>query len=262
MSEDRSINLLARMCFCLSFLLFVFQCQAVAHAQIKVAVASNFFIPAQRIVESYANLGHEKPIILSGSTGKHTAQILHGLDVDVLLAADSERPMLLEKQGRIIPGSRVSYALGRLSVLSNVTDGQFNCDYWDQSQFTQLLNNSNNIAIANPKIAPYGAAANYLIEALSLDETVPSRIVMGENVAQAFHFFQTGNADTAIVAQSLVVTSSLPIGCQVPVNLHPPIIQQMVLLSKSAAAKKFYDFILSDAGLAIITQHGYDSPND
>lgn len=194
-----------------------------------------------------------------GATGKHTAQILQGLDVDLLLAADSRRPRYLEQQGLVIEGSRVTYAIGQLALWSNDVSPLSSAQSHAAIK-TLLATSSGHVAVANPKLAPYGQAALEAINSLGLKTALSERLVLGENITQAFQFVSTGNAQFGFVARSQLNLVKADHYWMVPVELHTPIEQQMVLLSDSQEAKKFHQFLLSDVAVGIIRQHGYHTP--
>ncbi len=241
-------------------LLLCTQTNASEQAQIRVAVASNFASAAEDLAAEFVALGNIKPILLFGSTGKHTAQIAHGLKVDLLLAADVTRPEWLEQQGLVVANTRVDYAIGRLVYWSPKPLAKGRA--LDQSQVLNQLVDEHNIAIANPKLAPYGLAAEQTIERFraltpnrGLNDFKPA---MAENIAQAFQFIRSGNAPAGFVARSQTMRLPAKQLWMVPADFHAPIRQQMALLSPSQQAQKFYNFIRSPQGVAIILRHGYD----
>ncbi|MGV3592308.1 MAG: molybdate ABC transporter substrate-binding protein [Gammaproteobacteria bacterium] len=223
--------------------------------EVKVAVASNF----TPVLEALAPLfeeqcGHTLSII-SGATGNHYAQIVHGAPFDVFLAADAERPRLLEQEGRAIAGSRFTYALGRL-VLWSADDGRVDADgqVLQQGSFARL-------ALANPTLAPYGLAAQQALTQLGLWEQLQRKIVLGDNIAQTVQFVQTGNAQLGFIALSqLTDIGNTGSYWEVPAALYSPIVQQGVLLKDSVPARAFIDFLESEAGREMIRAAGYDLP--
>ncbi|MDX1344918.1 MAG: molybdate ABC transporter substrate-binding protein, partial [Sedimenticolaceae bacterium] len=210
------------------------------------------------LAERFEELSGHSVVLLPGSTGKHYAQIMQGAPFDALFAADAESPDLLEANGRIIPGSRFSYAIGRL-VLWSPDPGLVNGDgiLLESGAFRRL-------AIANPRLAPYGMAAQQVLEARDLWQPLQPKLVRGENIAQAFQFVASGNAELGFVALSqLIQTGNHGKGSswQVPEQLHTPIEQQAVLLSDSIAALELMTFMKSDAAHAIIRGFGYGIPD-
>ena len=233
----------------------------IAADEIKVAVASNFYPAMKEIVSQYElkqsqSFENHNIVLISGSSGKHYAQIFNGAPFDIFFSADKIRPILLEKKGISETGSRFTYALGKL-VLWSPLDGFVEKD-------EQLYSNDSRfLAIANPRIAPYGVAAREALISLNLWEDLQSKLVRGENIAQTFQFVNSGNAKLGFISYSQLMNPSYPvIGSfwEVPQSLYTPIEQQVVLLKKSLLAKDFLSFIESDESLNIISKYGYDLP--
>jgi molybdate transport system substrate-binding protein len=226
-----------------------------------VAVASNFRVPAERLVTVFEQQTGHTVVISAGSTGRLYAQTVNGAPFDALLAADAERPRLLTESGAALPESRFTYAVGQLVLWSAdpTLDGD-DCEKALQGlRFRRL-------AIANPDIAPYGTAAREVLEHLELWEALDGRLVMGGNIAQAMQFVSSGNADLGLVARSLVSSASLPAStCQwrVPETWHAPIEQQAVQLRRGAdnkAAAAFLNFLRGDQARRMIISYGYTIP--
>jgi molybdate transport system substrate-binding protein len=236
---------------------FLFACGPPRAAEIRVAVASNFAETIREITRRFeAETGHQV-VLTFGSTGKHFAQIVNGAPFDVFLAADARRPQLLEKEGVAVPGSRFTYAVGRI-VLWSPTPG-----YVDPEGEVLETGDFRHLALANPKLAPYGRAARQVLEANGLWRDLEGRAVRGENIGQTYQFIGSGNAELGFVAWSQVLRSGAPPAgswWEVPRDLYTPIEQQAVLLIEDAGARAFLDFIRSEAAVEIIRTHGYDSP--
>ena len=229
--------------------------------EIKVAVASNFYPAMKEIALQYElkqsqSSENHKIILISGSSGKHYAQIMNGAPFDIFFSADKVRPILLEKKGISESGSRFTYALGRLVLWSSL-DGFVEKD-------EQLYNNELRfLAIANPKIAPYGVAAREALISINLWEDLQSKLVRGENIAQTFQFVNSGNAKLGFISYSQLMNPNYPVVgsfWEVPQSMYKPIEQQAVVLKKSSLAKDFLSFIGSDESLNIISKYGYDLP--
>lgn len=223
----------------------------------RVAVAANF-VPALRALAETFEARHGGRIgIVVGSTGKLYAQIHHGAPFDALFAADERRPTLLEKEGRARPGSRFTYAIGRLALWSPDA-GRVDAAgrVLEEGRFRHL-------AIANPKLAPYGRAAQQVLEARGLWQTLRLRMVRGENVGQALQFVHSGNAELGFVALSQIqrpgqaVTGSHWL---VPEDLYAPVVQQAVLLTDNPLAADFLHFVQSTEGRDITRSFGYRIP--
>lgn len=226
-------------------------------AAVRVAVASNFATTLQHLGEAFsAQTGH-RLMISPGSTGKHFAQIAHGAAFDVFLAADAERPALLEKQGIGVPGSRFAYAEGRLVLWAPGADPKRDPrEYLAAGGFRRL-------AIANPRLAPYGLAASQVLEGWRLWGALQHKLVSGENVAQALQFVATGNAEAGLVALSQIRSMSSDVGSTywtLPSGLHAPISQHALLLREGDAAEAFMDYLRSDAAADILREAGYRVP--
>jgi len=228
-------------------------------AEASVAVAANFTAPAQEIAEKFhAQTGHSA-ILSFGSTGQLYAQITQGAPFDILLSADAARPAQAEKDGLAVADTRFTYAIGRL-VLWSADPGLV-----DTQGAVLRSGNFNHIAIANPDTAPYGAAAIQTLTALGAHEQVAPKIVQGESISQAYQFIASGNAELGFVALSQLTEKSSGSRWIVPENLYTPILQDAVLLTRSAnnaAASAFLDFLKSPQGLAIIAAHGYGAPSE
>jgi molybdate transport system substrate-binding protein len=233
----------------------------IAADEIKVAVASNFYPVMKEIVLQYElkqsqSSENHNIVLISGSSGKHYAQILNGAPFDIFFSADKVRPILLEKKGISETGSRFTYALGRLVLWSSL-DGFVEKDEQLYSNDLRFL------AIANPKIAPYGGAAREVLLSLNLWEDLQSKMARGENIAQTFQFVNSGNAKLGFISYSQLMNPRYPVVgsfWEVPQSLYTPIEQQVVLLKKSSLAKDFLSFIESDESLNIISKYGYDLP--
>ena len=225
---------------------------------LTIAVASNFRVPAEQIVAKFEQQTGYEVRISSASTGKLYAQIISGAPFDLLLAADSDRPLLLEKAGIGISGTRRTYAIGGLVLWSrDPANAGADC--------RRLLDDLDaaRLAIANPKTAPYGIAAQQFLTNAGLWERVLPRLVYGENIAQALHFVATGNASFGLVAAAQLQDSRLPEGTcawPVPAELHSPIEQQAVQIDRPdnrLAAGAFLDFLQGAAAREIIAGYGY-----
>jgi molybdate transport system substrate-binding protein len=226
--------------------------------EIHIAVASNFAVTMRVLAERFEEQTGHSVVLLPGSTGKHYAQIMHGAPFDAFFAADAERPALLEAEGRSLPGSRFTYAIGRLVLWSpdpELVDGDGGVLQSDT--FRRL-------AIANPRLAPYGRAAQQFLESRRLWESLQPKLVRGENIGQAFQFVASGNAELGFVALSQLMQSGSPgkgSWWKVPESLHMPIEQQAVLLSNSTAALELVSFMKSERAHAIIRGFGYGVPD-
>lgn len=230
---------------------------AATAAEIRVAAASNFRDAMSSLADRFERESGHELLLIFGSTGKHFAQIVHGAPFDVFFAADSARPARLEKDGLAVPGSRFTYAQGRLALWGpQVAPSRVAEPVLHKAAFRHL-------AIANPELAPYGRAAQETLVTLGLWDLLNGRLVRGENIGQTFHFVMSGNAELGFVAWSqLKSIPGLPDNSYwlVPSRLHQPIEQQAVLLIDSPASRAFMMFAKSDAAIDIIREHGYLAP--
>ncbi|WP_137173385.1 molybdate ABC transporter substrate-binding protein [Massilia sp. HP4] len=243
----------------LASLTLVMTFMGTAHAgEVQVAVAANFAGPMEKLAAGFERDTGHKAIVASGATGKFYAQIRNGAPFEVMLSADDDTPARLEKEGHVVAGSRFTYATGRL-VLWSARDGVV-----DAGGNVLRTGSYRHLSIANPKTAPYGAAAVATLQKLGLYQTVQPRIVQGENIAQAWQFASTGNAELGFVAQAQVwrdgkFTSGS--GWIVPATMHDPIRQDAALLSKGAknpAAQALLQYLRTDKAKALIRSFGYE----
>lgn len=254
--------------------------------KINVAVAANFAKPLKSIAEQFTELTGIDVAVTVSSSGTLYAQIQHGASFDVFLSADRARPQALVDNNVVHHGNLVDYAKGKLAFVyagdlsseaSRETSGKRNCEQIARSstgdttaqinaqltdclskQLVQLMENpQNKVAIANPKLAPYGDAAQQALQNLSLWQQFLPHRVMGKNVLQTLQFYTTGSVKGAFVAYSLALdlpadlSSNLPsnfnsvvntksadtftVIVPVPETLYQPIIQSLVVNSKTVA---------------------------
>ena len=226
--------------------------------EVTVAVASNFLNPFKQLVPAFQKMSGHTIRTVSGSTGKLYAQILHGAPFEVFLAADSERPRRLEKNGQAVAGTRFTYARGKI-VLWSADARRIDAE----GKNTLRLRNFKHLALANPKTAPYGRAARTALQRLNLWESLSSTVVQGENISQTFQFVATGNAEIGFVSLSQIMDPRLKIrGSRwlVPEHLYDAIRQDAVLLvqgESQPAARALLKFLKSETALNIIQSYGY-----
>jgi len=225
---------------------------------LTVAVASNFAETLEALVSEFERHSPHRITLVRGSSGRHYAQIINGAPFDLFFSADSERPEAL-RQALNLPSGRVrSYALGRLVLIGANSQP-------DAVLRERLKGNEFNVlAIANPRLAPYGQAAVETLQALGLWaalEKQPGRLVRGENVAQAYQFVATGNADLGFVALSQVLGTDIAAYWLIPDEFYAPIDQQLVILRDSEASLALVDFLTGEAASSIIAEAGYALPD-
>lgn len=227
-------------------------------ADVSVAVAANFTAPMQALAQLFAQRTGHTAVVSFGSTGKLTAQIHHGAPFQVLLSADDTTPARLETRGQAVPGTRFTYAVGKL-VLWSSQPGLV-----DAQGSVLRSGNVRRLALADPRLAPYGAAAAEALKALGLLETLTPRLVYGENIAQAYQFVATGNAPLGFVALSQVFADGRLTGGSawvVPSSLYRPIRQEAVLLTAGKdrpGTRELLAFLRSDEARTLIRAYGYD----
>jgi molybdate transport system substrate-binding protein len=225
--------------------------------EVTVAVAANFAGPLTKIGEGFtAATGHTLRVS-SGATGKFYSQIISGAPFEVLIAADDETPRKLMAEGHGVTGSSFTYAIGKL-VLWSAQPG-----YVDDQGAVLAIGNYAHLAIANPKLAPYGRAGLEVLKARGLGETVAPKLVTAESIAQAYQFAATGNAELGFVALSQVAVPGKPATGSywlVPPTLYGEIRQDAVLLKtgeKNQAAAALLAYLKSPAAKAVIQSYGY-----
>ena len=226
--------------------------------EVQVAVAANFTAPMQQIAADFAQDTGHKAVLSFGATGKFYAQIVNGAPFEVFLAADDTTPAKLEKAGHAVPGSRFTYAVGQLVLWSAKPD------FVDAKGDVLKGGKFNKLSIANPKTAPYGAAAIETLQKMNLLDAVQAKFVQGENISQTLQFVHTGNAELGFVALSQVfkdgkITSGS--AWIVPGAFHAPIYQDASLLAKgrdNPAAAALAAYLKGDKARAVIRAFGYD----
>jgi molybdate transport system substrate-binding protein len=226
--------------------------------QVLVAVVTNFVPPFREVsIEFEKATGHYVRMV-SGSSGNFHSQIKNGVPFDVFFSADNERPKLLEEEGLAVKDSRFTYAIGRLVLWSPNVD-------LVKGEETLFSKNYTRLAITNPKNAAYGLATMQTMEKLRIwDKLQPQHIIMGENVGQTMEFIESGHAELGFVALSQVMDPKLKgkgSHWNVPSNLHAPIQQDVILLTKgkdNPAAKALMEFMGGPQAKAIIERYGYE----
>lgn len=221
-------------------------------ATLNVAVASNFSPTFQTIKTEFEAQSDHRLVEINGSSGKLFAQIYHGAPIDLFLAADSERPHKLVQMNIAAEESRFTYAIGQIALWHSKSAAPPSIEILASGNYRRL-------AIANPRIAPYGKAAMEVIMQLNVAKAVLPKLVRGENVSQALHYVDSGNAALGFVALSQVLGKHGSYWL-VPPSLHQPIEQQAVIVRQSQAANEFSGFLKSPQGRKIIVQSGYLAP--
>lgn len=238
--------------------LLVLSGSALHAEEVTVAVAANFSAPVQKIAAAFAAATGHKATVVLGSTGKLYAQIKNGAPFQVLLSADDETPIRLGKEGAAIAASQFTYATGRLVLWSR------QAGLVDAKGEVLRSGRFDHLALADPKLAPYGAAAVDVMAKLGLAASLQPKLVQGESIGQAYQFVFSGNAALGFVALSQVmVEGKVAEGSAwvVPTHLHNPLRQDAIVLNAgkdNAAATAFMAFLRSDAAKALIRSFGYE----
>ena len=248
-------TIISRTAITLALLLFG---QTSWSATVLVAVAANFSKPMTEIVSQFEKATGHSAKLSFGSSGKFVSQLENGGPFEVLLSADEKGPEKLEQAGLTVPNTRFVYALGKL-VLWSATP-----NFVDDEGKILMTSNFKHLALADPKVAPYGAAAIDVLKKLKLFERLQPLLVQGENIAQTYQFISTANAELGFLALSQVIENGKIVGGSswiIPDNLHAPIRQGAVLMkigAENPAARALIDYLKSIPALAIIKKYGYD----
>jgi molybdate transport system substrate-binding protein len=223
-----------------------------------VAVAANFTGPMEKIAPAFEKATGHKALVAYGTVGKFYAQIKNGAPFDALISADDETPIRLEKDGLAIAPSRFTYAIGKL-VLWSAKPGLV-----DDKGEVLKHGDFKRLAIANPKLAVYGAAATEVMKKLGVDVALEPKLVFGENITQAYQFTVTGNAELGFVALSQIYKDGQYAPGSywlVPPTLYSQIRQDAVLLVRgkdNPAAAALLAYLKSDAAKQVIRAYGYE----
>ncbi len=227
-------------------------------AEVSVAVASNFTAPMQKIARDFERESGHKAVLSFGSTGSLYAQIKNGAPFQVFLSADERTPQKAEEEGLSERGARFTYAIGKLVLWSK------KADFVDENGAVLKSGRFEKIAIANPKLAPYGAAAEEVIQKMGLTEALKDKLVQGENITQTHQFIATENAALGFIALSQVYADrKIKEGSAwiVPVSMHAPIRQDAVLLKtgkSQPAAEALIQYLKDKQAQAVIRSFGYE----
>jgi molybdate transport system substrate-binding protein len=223
-------------------------------AETQVAVAANFTEPAKEIAAAFAAATGHKALLSFGSSGQFYAQMAHGAPYEVFLSADAERPKKAEQDGLGVPGTRFTYAVGKLVLYSKTPGLADGGAALKAGRFAKL-------AVADPASAPYGAAAVQTLQKLGIYDAVKPKIVTGASITQTYQFVATGAADLGFVALSQVINQADGSRWLVPAASYAPIDQQAILLftgAKNPAAKAFIEFLKGPQARAVIKRYGYE----
>jgi molybdate transport system substrate-binding protein len=244
--------------FIAKFLGLLLACFASAHAdEVQVAVAANFSAPMHKLALAFERETGHKAVISVGSTGKFYAQIRNGAPFAVLLSADDETPTRLAQEGLALASTQFTYAKGQLVLWSarpDVVDAQ-----------GQVLQGKlpGRLALADPKLAPYGLAATEALAKLGLSDRLKPNLIVAENIVQTYQFVKTGNAALGFVALSQVMSDGrLSSGSAwvLPASLYSPIRQDAIVLKAAEhqpAARALMAYLRSDSARQLMASYGY-----
>jgi molybdate transport system substrate-binding protein len=236
------------------FAFFIFIAPASAQNKLHTAVAANFISPFQELSHSFEKQTGLKVEATYASTGQLYTQILNGAPYDLFLSADREKPDLLWQAGRT--ETPFAYATGQITLWTNRKD-LCQIKHWREVIATPGLKN---IAIANPKISPYGAAAMEAMKKTGVPAQVQEKLVFTQNIAQAFQYAATGSVDTGFCSLSAALSAEGRKGCFFSVAEAPPIVQAACILKRTThreAAGKFARFLASPEAETIKKKYGY-----
>lgn len=224
-----------------------------AAGEVSVAVAANFTDAAKEIAAAFEQDSGHTAVLSFGSSGQLYTQITQEAPFEVFLSADQARPRDAENDGFAVPGSRFTYAIGKLVLWSQDAGRTLDQDTLAAGAFEKL-------AIANPDTAPYGAAAVQVMQKLGVYETLTPKLVKGNSISQTYQFVATGNAELGFIALAQLAGTSEGVQWRVPDELYEPIFQDAVLLKKGAddeAAQAFIAYLKGEKAHAVIEKYGY-----
>jgi len=231
--------------------------------QIRVASAADLQTVMPQIAKAYETRSGTSVEVVYGSSGNFYAQIQNGAPLDVFFSADSEYPRKLENSGFAEPGSAVIYGLGRIVLWMPVNAS---CNPEGEGWKCLVNPDVRKIAIANPEHAPYGRAAVAALRNAGIYNEIRAKLVFGENISQAAQFVESGNAQAAILAYSLISSPGLHGGkkWEIPKETYPLIEQAAVVLKSSKdkiSARDFVKFVTKGQGRELLEEFGYQPPS-
>jgi molybdate transport system substrate-binding protein len=232
--------------------------------EILIAAASNLKFALDDIITKFEkNRLNVRVKTIYGSSGNFFNQILNGAPFDIYFSADSKYPRELEK--RNLGGKVTNYAFGRLVLMTQVDSLIDVKKLGLKSLFHPLVKK---IAIANPLHAPYGKGAVSVMKQFKVYEKLKGKLVMGENIAQAAQFVESGVVEVGIIALSIAIKAR-EFGnvtyWNIPAETYPPISQDFIILKRNRKlelVKEFTDFVKSRQGKTILMKYGFDTPKN
>lgn len=245
--------------FCFAVFLCLFITLEAAADTLIVAVASNFAGTLQKLADRFKETSGHEVLISSASTGKIYAQIKNGAPFDIFMSADEAHVDKLVREGQLEASPTAIYAIGKLVFISNLPAAGRCQDVLADAKL-------GHVAIANPQSAPYGMAAQQVMQYLGVWDKLQSKLVVGENIAQTLQFVASTSADAGFVAKAgLMGETAVARACEweVPADLHTPLSQKMGVLKSAKnkpAVRAFWQFMQSVEASTIIRDGGYDLP--
>lgn len=232
--------------------------------QIRVAAASDLQSVMPGIAKAYQTRSGTSVEVVYGSSGNFYAQIQNGAPLDVFFSADNEYPRKLEEAGFAEPRSSVIYGLGRIVLWM---PANASCNPEGEGWKCLVNPQVRKIAIANPEHAPYGRAAVAALQKAGIYDEIRARLVFGENISQAAQFVESGNAQAAILAYSLISSPGLRGGktWEIPKVAYPRIEQAVVVLKSARdkiSAQDFVNFVTKGRGRELLAKFGFQPPGD
>jgi molybdate transport system substrate-binding protein len=229
---------------------------------LTIAAASDLQAVFPDLARGFERVSGIRAVASFGSSGNFFAQIQNGAPFDVFMSADAEYPLKLAASGHAEGSSLIRYAIGHIVVWTRKGSGI------DITQGLQALTGHRvrRIAIANPEYAPYGRAAVAALRTTKVDDSVQSRLVLGENISQTAQLADSGNADVAIIALSLALGPTLRANgsyVDISTSLHPRLDQAAALVvssSKKADARRFLTYLGSPEARAALQRFGFEPP--
>ncbi|MEE8435623.1 MAG: molybdate ABC transporter substrate-binding protein [bacterium] len=236
-----------------------------AGGKLIVAAASSLQGPFRELARAFALVHGQRTTLVFGASGSLAHQIGNGAPYDVFASADEQWIKQLAARGRIDPDSVAVYAVGRLALVTHRPQDMAGLPELLTARHLGLLTGPGIkvIALANPRYAPYGAAAREVLRKAGLWERLAPRLVFGQNVRQTLTYVESGNADAALVAASMTPRGARPWPL-ISAALHPPIRQAVGRVSKTPrpeAARRFIAFLLSAAGRDILRAYRLHLPS-
>jgi molybdate transport system substrate-binding protein len=228
---------------------------------VRVAAAADLKFAFPELIETFRAVHPDIHVeVTYGASGAFFTQLVDGAPFDLFLSADLDYPKQLVERGRGVKDSLFVYAQGHLVVW--VPNGSPLSLETGLSALAEPV--VRKLAIANPRHAPYGRAAEAALKKAGLYDQVKDRLVLGENVAQASQFAESGAADAGLIALSLAVAPTLRDRGkyrEVPADLYPRLEQGGVIVTGATnkdAARALRDFLTSDAGRAVLKKYGFN----